>query len=293
MKDEEASNYPPSLLPLDIFLQTLRFIVLRIRRDRSSVVRLVADEGQNDEEEPLFRRDFRRRFGRYGGRGEVKKEIRASEGFVVHVFVRSFCIHSCLPTHVQFTIPSTSPSTLNSKSSLSISFLHALSIFRQIKSMLDLFTGEGNEGAESPESNERGLVRSVFVTGLVLVRLGRLDEGKEVEEKRDSKPNPHSKQSTYLSNSRRVVVRRRIKARQGRPKMKWETTKLNPTHNHNSTRKQTFTRLRQLLIHPRLPTLIRSMQAIYKHGGALLVRVLDLYSKLNSINSYRSGRGKR
>ncbi|KAJ3711760.1 hypothetical protein C8R42DRAFT_728452 [Lentinula raphanica] len=180
MKDEEASNYPPSLLPLDIFLSTLRFIVFRIRRDRSSVVRLVADEGQNDEEEPLFRRDFRRRFGRYSRRGELKKEIRASEGFVVHVFVRSFRIHSCLPTHVQFTIPSTSPSTLNSKSALSISFLHALSIFRQIKSMLDLFTGEGNEGAERAERAERGL-------------------GKEVEEKQsDSNPNPNQTRNTFL-----------------------------------------------------------------------------------------------
>ncbi|KAJ3844521.1 hypothetical protein F5878DRAFT_637248 [Lentinula raphanica] len=155
------------ILPLDIVLRTLRSIVLRVRRERSGIVRTVANEGQNDEEEPLFR--------------------------------------SCLPIHLQFTVPSTSPSTLNSKSSLSISFLHDLSIFRQIKSILNLSTGEGNEGAKSAERGEHGLMFFVFVAGSVLVRLCRLEEGKEVEEKQlDSNPNPnpdskHSARSTNLA----------------------------------------------------------------------------------------------
>ncbi|KAJ3830603.1 hypothetical protein F5880DRAFT_1606484 [Lentinula raphanica] len=91
------------------------------------------------------------------------------------------------------------------------------------------------------------------------------------------------------------MVRGRMKAIQGRPKK----TKPNLTHNHNSTQKQTPTRLCQRhLPHPPRPprppsssssTLVllyssaARVQAMYKDGGALLVRVLDVTGGWSSI----------
>ncbi|KAJ3968388.1 hypothetical protein EV361DRAFT_964886 [Lentinula raphanica] len=119
----------------------------------------------------------------------------------------------------------------------------------------------------------------VFVAGSVLVRLCRLEEGKEVEEKQlDSNPNPnpdskHSARSTNLAKTEEDETQSN-----SQPQL---NSKANPHPSLSTPSSSSSSSSSSTLV--LLYSSAARVQAMYKDGGALLVRVLDVTGGWSSI----------